>query len=175
MSTLPLLSQYPMRRHKRELSPADSLALLRQGQWGVLSLALPDGSPYGIPLNYALWEETTAEVLSPMPRLIFHCASEGLKLHILHDNPRACFTVVPFAEVRPEALSTRYQSVMAFGTVRRLSAGEGEHDNALVHLGQRYSAAFPAALSATLKKSGTETTILLMDIQHLRGKFNPAR
>lgn len=192
--TAPLYER-PMRRANRSLSPQACLDRLRQGEWGVLCLTAPDGQPYGVPLNYALLEpgpaapdrikdgvpktkEREEPAESPAPvgySLIFHSARAGLKVDMLTAAPQACFTVVVLAEAVPSALSTRYESVLAFGPVRRLDPGEDGHDDILRQLGLRFSAAYSEELNRTLEKSGPKTTVWILDIQGLTGKFNPAR
>lgn len=172
---------HAMRRSARQLAPVDALDLLRRGTWGVLSLVAPDGQPYGVPLNYALWAPEPAPALpvntaAPFPPgffLVFHSAGQGLKLDILAAGPDACFTVVPVAEADPAELTTRYESVLAFGPV--LKAGGTRRDAALRHLGRRFSAVYPEALARTLERSGPETTVLLLDIRGLTGKRNGRR
>lgn len=172
---------HPMRRRARRLSPADSLDLLRQGSWGVLSLAAPDGHPYGVPLHYALLEPDPAPPLppetgSPFPSgfaLVFHSADHGLKLDCLAAAPDACFTVAPTIEIHPAALTTRYESVLVFGPVAK--AEGAERDAALRRLGLRFSADHPEALARTLARSGPGTTVLLLRIRGLTGKFNGER
>lgn len=177
---MPLWEQ-AMRRSARRLSPAESLDVLRRGTWGVLSLIAPGGQPYGVPLNYALGEPDPAPALpakadAPFPpgfSLVFHSAGRGLKLDMLSASPAACFTAAPVAEADPAELTTRYESVLAFGPVTR---AEGpRRDAALLHLGLRFSADYPAALARTLEQSGPKTTVLLMDIRGLTGKFNGDR
>lgn len=187
---------HPMRRARRAFPWQTCLDLLRRGAWGVLSLSAPDGQPYGVPLNYALldpgsptsvppdapavqtsgsWADAEEGGVPPGYTLVFHSAPDGLKRDILDAAPRACFTVVLRAEVNPAALSTGYESVMAFGPVRRLDPGENGHDEALRHLGRRFCADCPEAVARTLEKSGPRTTAWLLDIRGLTGKFNPAR
>ena len=173
--------KHPMRRAARSLSPADGRAVLRRGAWGVLSLTAPGGHPYGVPLNYALWEPDPAPELpstadAPFPpgfSLVFHSAMYGLKLDILSAAPEACFTVAPEVEVNPAGLTTRYESALVFGSVSVLKGVR--RDAALLHLGRRFSAAYPEALARTLERSGPQTTALLMDIRGLTGKFNGER
>ena len=181
MTSAPPLWKHPMRRAARRLSPADSLDILRRGTWGVLSLVSPGGQPYGVPLNYALWEPEPLPTLpattdEPFPAgfsLVFHCALEGLKLDILSASPSACFTVAPDVEIDPALLTTRYQSAQAFGMVRLIT--DERRDAALRHLGLRFSAACPEALAAALEAKTSKPAILLLDIQGLSGKFNDKR
>jgi len=95
-----------MRRHDRQLSDKAALELLRQGTWGVLCLA--GENAYGVPMNYVLDDAEEAT----WPDVFLHCAPEGKKLEYLRKNPSACLCVVTKAEVRREAFSTDYASVM---------------------------------------------------------------
>jgi nitroimidazol reductase NimA-like FMN-containing flavoprotein (pyridoxamine 5'-phosphate oxidase superfamily) len=155
-----------MRRAARGLSPENCLEQLRLGEWGVLALC-DDGRPYGVPLHYVLLEEGDAF------GLLFHCAPAGLKLDILDRFPQACFTVVPGMEICPEALTSRYESVMVFGLMRRL-AGE-EHEDALRRLGLRFSRDFPAVVSRAVEREKHVTVTLRLDAQGVTGKFNPGK
>ena len=72
------------------------------------------GQPYVIPLNYAYivgGEDLT---------LFFHCAKEGRKINILHENNNVCFEMSSegepiFAEETPCKSGYYYSSVHGFG------------------------------------------------------------
>jgi nitroimidazol reductase NimA-like FMN-containing flavoprotein (pyridoxamine 5'-phosphate oxidase superfamily) len=95
-----------MRRHDRRLSDEAALHLLRQGEWGVLSLA--GERAYGVPVNYVLDDADGPQ----WPDIFFHCALEGKKLEYIWKNPSVCLCVVAKAEVLREEFSTEYASVM---------------------------------------------------------------
>ena len=42
-----------MRRQDRKLTQEEAEAILREGQYGVLSTTGEDGYPYGVPVSYA--------------------------------------------------------------------------------------------------------------------------
>ena len=74
-----------MRRRDRQLSEEEAREVLQQAQYGVLSTVCPDGTPYGVPLNFALEDG----------RIYLHGANaEGQKIVNLRHCPDACFTVV---------------------------------------------------------------------------------
>lgn len=99
---------HEMRRSDRKLSEDEAKQILMQGEYGVLSTIGEDGFPYGIPLSYAFDGE----------KIYFHCAvNAGHKLENLAFSNKACFTVVGKTQVLPEKFSTRYESVIVFGTV----------------------------------------------------------
>lgn len=116
-----------MRRKDRELSPQETLAILEAGEYGILSLADSDGTPYGIPLSYALLDG----------RLWFHGAKEGRKAALLKPGTKAHFTVVGEARAAYTAnFTTFFSSVMAEGTV---SPAEGdEKRRALYAIAAKY-------------------------------------
>ena len=62
--------------------------------------------------------------------LYFHSATEGLKLMILRENPKACFEVEFDTEVIPSehgcSWTMRYQSVIGFGEVEFIEDIEGK-------------------------------------------------
>ena len=95
-----------MRRNDRRLSDKATLELLRQGAWGVLSLA--GESAYGVPMNYALDDAEDAA----WPDIFLHCAPQGKKLEYLRQNPGVCLCVVAKAEVLPKEFVTDYASVI---------------------------------------------------------------
>ena len=47
-----------MRRKDRQLDSADTLEILKNGEYGVLATVTEDGSPYGVPMSYAFDEES---------------------------------------------------------------------------------------------------------------------
>ena len=121
-----------MRRHDRQLSDKAALELLRQGTWGVLSLA--GESAYGVPINYVLDDAQDAT----WPDIFLHCAPEGKKLAYLQKNPSACLCVIAKAEVLPEKFSTAYSSVMVMARAE-IVQDEQERLRILRLFGQRFT------------------------------------
>ena len=97
-----------MRRKKQKLSIEECEKLLHDGTSGVLSLCGNDGYPYGVPLSY-VYDDS---------RLIFHCATEGRKLDIIRENPRASFCVIGKDQIVSDEYTTYFQSVMVSGSVK---------------------------------------------------------
>lgn len=92
------------------------------GNQVICRLALLDGGrPYMIPVNYGYREGF----------LYIHSAPEGKKIELLRENPEVCFEVEDLVEIvkgkRACDWSTRYRSVLGYGTVEILSdeAGKG--------------------------------------------------
>ena len=97
------------------LSAEESRELLRNENWGVLSVCGDDDFPYGVPMNY-VWDEGA---------ILLHCASKkSHRLDALKKDAKVCFTVVPEHRLDPENWTTVYKSVILFGVVEILSEKE---------------------------------------------------
>jgi len=121
-----------MRRHDRQLSDTATLELLRQGTWGVLSLA--GENAYGVPVNYALDDVQGVQ----WPDIFFHCALEGKKLDYIRKNSGVCLCVVTRAEVLREEFSTDYASVIVMARAE-IVRDEGERLRILRLFGRRFT------------------------------------
>ena len=152
---------YPeMRRKKQALSPAACDAILQAGTSGVLALSGADGQPYAVPLSYVYHEG----------KVYFHCARAGHKLDLLDQNPKASFCVIGQDQVVPEKYTTYYRSVIVFGTVRRLTAGE-EKRAAILALARRYSPDEPAEkVDAEIARYWDALCMLELTPDHITGK-----
>lgn len=152
---------YPeMRRKKQALSPAACDAILQAGTSGVLALSGADGQPYAVPLSYVYHEG----------KVYFHCARAGHKLDLLDQNPKASFCVIGQDQVVPEKYTTYYRSVILFGTVRRLTAGE-EKRAAILALARRYSPDEPAGgVEAEIARYWDALCMLELTPGHITGK-----
>ncbi len=147
-----------MRRGERELSPTEAEALLRRGDYGILSTCGESGEPYGIPLCYVFDGNSIA----------FHSATEGHKLRLLQQNPRVCFTVVGTHECLPSRFSMRYESAMAFGHVTQ---AEGEHKKVLLRaLVEKYSPDFQDKGEIYIRHDADNTAVFELHISRLSGK-----
>lgn len=150
-----------MRRNRQQMSQEEAKFLLQRGSAGVLSLSGADGEPYGVPLSYA----------SDKGKLYFHCANSGHKLELLRQNPKASFTVIALDQVIPEAYTTYFRSVIAFGTVKILADDAGK-EAALELLAQKYSPGKTAEENRlAISKSWSQATVLEFSIDRLTGKM----
>lgn len=97
-----------MRRQDRQLSAADGIAILKQNNYGVLSLVGGDNLPYGVPINYAYYNNT----------LILHAAITGKKLDALRHQPQVSFCVVDKSALNLAELTTHYASTIVTGQAK---------------------------------------------------------
>jgi len=107
-----------MRRREFEMSREEALTILRKAEYGILSTAGEDGTPYGVPLNYALDGD----------EILIHCALEGHKMDNIRHNSMVCFTVIGRATLIPERSTTAYQSVIVFGKASIVSSDEEKRE-----------------------------------------------
>jgi uncharacterized protein len=148
----------PMRRSDRALTVEQTVEILQNGEYGVLSTVSLDGQPYGVPVSYAYADG----------RLCFHCALEGHKLDNLASNPRVSFCVVGDTEVLPGKFATRYESAIVFGRASEL-AGD-DKSRALAELVKKYSAEFVEQGERYLKSDFDRTRVFEIEIEASSGK-----
>ena len=152
-----------VRRQERLLDEQTTIELLRNGEYGVLSMVEQrDGAVagYGIPINY-VWDGGRY--------IYFHCAPEGHKLDSLNCSDAVSFTIVGKTNVISRKFTTAYQSVIVRGHLARGLSSE-ERMAALRLFLEKYS---PADIETGLKyaeKSFHRTEILRLAIDHTSGK-----
>lgn len=147
-----------MRRTDRELSAELAWTILKTNDHGVLSLVLPDGQPYGVPVNYGVYETS----------LVFHGANSGLKIDAIDVFPKASFCVVSNSDVDKATLSTFYASAIASGSVRKIVDFE-EKRRWLIRLLDHYGISETEAMWS-LAVDIPATTILVLDVETITGK-----
>ena len=147
-----------MTRQERQMTDEDALEILKKGEFGVLSTVDGEGQPYGTPLNYVLVDKT----------LYFHCALQGYTLDNMAGNPRVCFTVVGRTQVKPEAFTTEYESVIVFGQAGLTD--ETQKVEVLKEFVKKYSPEYQEKGFQTAENFKDKTTVVKIVITHLTGK-----
>ena len=135
---------HPMRRGDRQLSEDEARQILARGEYGVLSTV---GRDY------------------------FHCAAgTGHKLENLDFNQKVCFTVVGETQVLPAQFSTKYESVIVFGTV----APAEDKLAAIEQICKKYSADFLDQGKKYAAASETKFAVYALRIRKISGKARRA-
>ncbi|MGL4990319.1 MAG: pyridoxamine 5'-phosphate oxidase family protein [Sarcina sp.] len=147
-----------MRRKDRELGKDMVLEILANGNHGVLSLNGPDGYPYGVPLSYTYKDNA----------FYFHCATKGTKLDLIEKSNKAEFCVVADVETIPQKFTTKYKSIMAFGTITELFDEEKEEH--LVDLLYKYSPDFIQEGKKYIGVAKNNTRVLKLSVEKMTGK-----
>lgn len=149
-----------MRRQDRKLSDEETITLLDECEYGVLCTVCTDGTPYGVPMNFARVENS----------LYMHCSNAGgLRLTNISHNTSASFTVINHVELLSDKFSTKYCSAIAFGTAH-IVADVNEKKSALTALIQKYSPDFMEKGLAYIERAHEETCVIRLDIDSVSGK-----
>ena len=119
-----------MRKSRQEITDRHILEEILSSQL-VCRLAMVDGGrPYIIPVNYGYREGS----------IYIHSAPEGKKIELLRQNPEICFEVEDKIEItrgeRACDWSTRYRSVIGYGSVEILSDEPGKQHGLEVIMAQ---------------------------------------
>lgn len=151
-----------IRRQDRLLSEEESMTLLRNGEYGYLSMISENDKPYGIPISY-VWNEDDY--------IYLHCAPEGNKLRAIAKNINVSFCVVGHTRVLPSSFSTEYQSIVLKGTIDLVS-DDAECMKAFELLLDKYSPDDKVTGMKYAEKSLHQTRVLRVTIDEWSGKTN---
>jgi uncharacterized protein len=147
-----------IRRKDRMLSDAESTEILRKGEYGVLSMCSANNEGYGIPLSYALVNQS----------IYFHSATEGSKLDFIRNNNKVSFCVVGRTKVLPSEFGTLYESAIAFGVISEVD-GE-EKGEALMELVKKYSGEYIQEGIENINKNYSRVQVIKLSIESITGK-----
>lgn len=148
-----------MRRFKQQLPMDECFRVLERGDSGVLSLVDATGAPYGVPLSY-LWTEG---------KVVFHCASEGMKLDCIAYDSRASFCVIDQDEIVPQEFTTYYRSVIVRGRIAVVEDAQ-EKIHLCTLLGDKYWPGHAAESRAQALASLPRLCILTLCPDEITGK-----
>lgn len=147
-----------MRKKSREIF-ADNIAdILKTAEYGTLATVDENGIPYATPLSYVYFDNA----------IYFHSSPYGHKLDNIANNSKVSFCVVTDTEITPEKFSTKYKSVIAFGTASWVI---GTVKNAaLMEFIKKYSPQYLEKGKDYIEKAKAATTVIKIEIEHLTGK-----
>lgn len=149
-----------IRRKERVMDEDRAREIILESQYGVLSMVNVDGGGYGIPLSYAVDQDGS---------LYFHCAHQGHKIDNLDADHRVTFTIVGKTEVMPDKFTTRYESVVIFGTIED-SLSVTERIEALRLIVKKYSPGFEHIAQGYIASSFDRTQILKLRVERITAK-----
>jgi uncharacterized protein len=152
-----------IRRKDKEIGNDEAIALLTNGEYGVLSTMGSDGQPYGVPLNYAYKDNC----------IYFHCALTGHKIDNIEHNPKVSFCTIGDTKVLPSEFATEYVSVVVFGVASEVRGAE--RYDALLWILEKYSADFIQEGKDYIDKMNKVTKVIKIDIAHMTGKKAPSK
>lgn len=150
-----------VRRQDRLLDETRAFEILRDGEYGILSMQSEDGNgAYGIPINY-VWDRGNS--------IYIHSAPVGRKLRCIDACPNVSFCVTGRSRVIPDKFTTGYESVVLQCTAHH-SLHEAERMSALSLLLSKYCPDHKVQGIEYANKSFPRTEIIRLDIQKVSGK-----
>jgi uncharacterized protein len=147
-----------VRRTDRQITEAEALAILRAGEYGVLSTVSVHGKPYGVPVNYCVLDDD----------IYFHCAVEGAKLDNIEHSCEVSFCVVGATEVLPSKFGTKYESCVIEGCASE--AFDDQKQRALEGLVDKYSQGFEAQGRRYINGLLDQTRVFRISVVSVSGK-----
>ena len=150
---------HDIRRQDRLLDESRAREVLQAGEYGILSMATEQGG-YGVPINYALVEDT----------IYLHCAPEGRKLRAISADERVSFCVVGHSRVVSEHFTTEFESVIAHGRARVVETEE-ERRMALRAIVEKYSAEHIEEGLKAIERSLHRTAVVAVNVETFSGKI----
>jgi nitroimidazol reductase NimA-like FMN-containing flavoprotein (pyridoxamine 5'-phosphate oxidase superfamily) len=148
-----------MRRQDRKIEYKEAYQILKDGEYGILSMVTTDNSAYGIPFSYVIIDDS----------VYFHCALEGSKLDFIRKNNKVSFCVVGKTEVLPSKFSTKYESAIVLGEIYEVN-DQNEKKKSLIELVVKYSPAHMESGEKYIDAALHQVNILRLDIKELTGK-----
>ncbi|MCI6671341.1 MAG: pyridoxamine 5'-phosphate oxidase family protein [Prevotella sp.] len=153
-----------VRRQDRLLDEAKAISLLRNGEYGVLSMVTDNGG-YGIPVNF-VWDEKNS--------IYIHCAPEGRKLKAIRENPNVSLCIIGKVHLLPNKFTTEYESAMFFGKAH-VNLSNEEKMKALHLLIDKLSSDFKDIGAKYAEKSFHRVEIIRVDFEEFSGKQKKVR
>ena len=149
-----------MRRKRQALSQEEISSVLYRGTSGVLALSGDDNYPYALPISY-VYDGAC---------IYFHCAKSGHKLDAIQRNEKDSFCVVDQDLIVPDAYTSYFRSVIAFGRIEVI-ADEQEKYIAIEKLAAKYAPNDTVmGRKRAIDRERASLCMLRMHIDHISGK-----
>lgn len=147
-----------IRRQDRLLEKEKAISLLKNGEYGVLSMQDEENGAYGVPINY-VWNKKNS--------IYIHCAPEGRKLHCIKRCNTVSFCIIGKTHIISNQFTTEYESII-LKCRAYIGLNEEERINALHLLIEKYSPNDKVIGNQYAQKSFHRTEIIRLDYR--RGK-----
>ncbi|MGN0834320.1 MAG: pyridoxamine 5'-phosphate oxidase family protein [Candidatus Spyradosoma sp.] len=154
------------RRADRALPPEEAERVLREAEYGTISMVDPDGNePYGVPVSFVFFDGA----------IWIHSALEGRKFRVFADAPRVHFS----AAQNVRAAFTRhftsfYESVMAAGQIVPVN-DDAEKRAALRELCRKYLPERMDVADEHVERALARTAVFKILPDRLSAKANAAK
>ena len=153
--------EHKMHKAERQLSDADTIAILKKGDHGTLSVQGDDGYPYAIPVNYFFDAEHD--------KIYFHGAKAGHKVDALKRDDKVCFTVYGNEWYKDGDWAPYVMSTVVFGRCRLANDTPAFIEDKVRQLALKY---YPSAekVEEEIAKDIKGVQLYEISIEHLCGK-----
>jgi len=156
----------PMRRSDRVMTKEDTLEVVRNCQWAVLSMVnckeeypLGLGSPYGIPVSPVCLDGC----------IYFHCALKGHKIDNLKNDNRVCLCCVGQAENDENAFSVAFTSSLVFAQAFEV-VDQSEKVKALLAICEKFAPSQKDRMQGCVVDQMNHTAIWRLELLGISGK-----
>ena len=149
-----------MRLSENQMTDEDARKTLEKASNGTLALAGDNGYPITIPVNFVYKDN----------KILFHGANDGQKYHLIQKEPKASFCVVTKDDIRPEYITSLYESTVVFGTVREIRDDNAKMD-CLVSILEKYMPQVMEEGKKYIQNSWEDVACFELEIEHMTGKF----
>lgn len=149
-----------MRRNERKMENEETLKILSDGLYGILSTIGEDNQPYGVPMSYVVVDDY----------IYYHGTNAGGKKYnnVIYNN-KVSFTVVGKTQVLPDKFGTLYESAIVFGVVS-LVEDESEKLMAFKAFLNKYCADYMPEGEKYIESAGSKTYMYKIAIKEFTGK-----
>lgn len=148
-----------MQKPERQLSPEATLALLKRGDHGTLSVLGDDGYPYATPVNYIVLND----------KVYLHSAPEGYKIDCLKRDSKCCFSVIVSTHTVPSKITAAFESIILTGTAAFVT-DRAEKQTALETFVTQRCPGYEEIGFKMIEKLFDKTAVLRLDPVALTGK-----
>lgn len=148
-----------MRRKEKAMTQEETLEVLENAEYGVLSTISKDNTPYGTPMNFVYLDGA----------IYFHCALEGHRLENIAGNSNVCLSVVDSVKLMPAKFNTQYRSAAVFGTIQVVQDTE-EKRKGITAIMEKLSSDYHDAGMEYINSAFDKICVLKLEISHMTGK-----
>lgn len=148
-------------RKKQQLSPEESIEILKQEPRGVLSVNGDDGYPYGMPMDHWYCEEDGC--------LYFHSGKKGHRTDAMRRCNKASYCVYDSGYRKEGEWSLNIKSVILFGHLEIIE----DFDRAMAvtrQLSLKYTDDIEY-IDREIRQSGKNTLVFRLVPEHITGKL----
>jgi len=146
-------------RKKQQLSDAECKKILKEELRGVLAVNGDGGYPYALPINF-YYDETKN-------RVYFHSGKTGYKMDAVAKSDKVSFCVYDKGCRKDGHWSLHIRSVILFGRVR---VEEEWSEEMMVEFCKRFTEDADY-IQSEIRRFGTNTAVLCLEIEHMTGKI----